>query len=409
MALLEKHSIDLALIDLDIENPLDGLSLVALANSRGAYTVILTSHEEDEVVAKGYESGAKDFITKPLSDEALSKILSRCSPHMNSGQDIENIKKKFITKDPETKSVLERLGQLRFSDKAVLLQGPSGTGKTHLARIIHELTNSDSKAPFISLNCAQFNETTLDSELFGHVKGSFTGALENKTGLIKEADGGTLFLDEIHGLSPKAQLKLLTALDQGIIYPMGANKPEKVTFKVICATSESLEELVERGYFRRDLYFRIKTFEYRLKGLKDRVCDVIPLINLKVESYERKIFIAPEAKKLIESYDWPGNVREVNDLVENWNTFGVGIVNKEDLPAKMNPKIKRVKEVNSFNDDSLSQVFDLGLKTYLEEHKSEIITKVLKITKGKQVEAAKLLNISKSQMSKEVTRMKNGK
>lgn len=408
--LLKNQTIDIALIDLDIEGRLDGLELVQMTKDLGIYSVILTSHEEDEVIGEGYKSGAKDFLNKPLSDEALEKVLKRFQTFQNQSDQFTEITKRFITNDEDTKKILRKLGSIKESSRAVLIQGPSGTGKTYLAQIIHHLTHTPD-APLVSLNCAQFNEMTIDSELFGHKKGSFTGASENKVGLIKMAERGTLFLDEIHGLSAKAQLKLLTALDQGIIYPMGANKPEKVSFKIICATSENLEDLVARGYFRKDLYFRIKTFVLNLKGLKDRKADILPLIMNEVGKGERKIFISPEAKETLLAYDWPGNVREIKDLVENWNIFGVGIVHQDDLPPKMN--LRKLSGRNASLDPRLhseealpEELFDLGIKVFLDQMRHDILLKTLKRYEGKQSAAAKALKISKSQMSKEVSRMK---
>jgi len=406
--LIEKHDFDLAIIDLDIEGNLDGLELTKISSQRGIYSVILTSHEEEEVINQGYQVGAKDFLTKPLSDQSLENLLKRFDTFKNQNGQFKEISKRFITHNNEMKEIIQKLGNLKQSSKAVLIQGPSGTGKTYLAQIIHELTHAKD-APLVSLNCAQFNEMTIDSELFGHKKGSFTGAHENKVGLIKMAEGGTLFLDEIHGLSPKAQLKLLTALDQGIIYPVGAHKPEKVSFKIICATSENLEDLVKRGYFRKDLYFRIKTFILNLLGLKDRPEDILPLLYNEVEKQERKIFISPEAKDILLQYDWPGNVREVKDLVENWNIFGVGIVHKEDLPSKMTLKssLKRESLVTTIKGEDFPQeVFDLGLKAYMDQVRQEILLQTLDKFKGKQSEAARALKMSKSQISKEVSRMR---
>ncbi|MCR9206087.1 MAG: sigma 54-interacting transcriptional regulator, partial [Halobacteriovoraceae bacterium] len=344
------------------------------------------------------------------SDEALEKVLKRFQTYESQNSQFSEITKRFITEDEETQKILRKIGSIKESSKAVLIQGPSGTGKTYLAQIIHDLTHPQ-EAPLVSLNCAQFNEMTIDSELFGHKKGSFTGATENKMGLIKMAEKGTLFLDEIHGLSPKAQLKLLTALDQGIIYPMGANKPEKVSFKIICATSENLEELVDRGYFREDLYFRIKTFILNLKGLKDRREDIFPLIMNEVSKGERKIYISPEAKTILKNYDWPGNVREIKDLVENWNIFGVGIVHKEDLPAKMigSHLPSRVKAMDSklFNENDLpEELFEMGMKEFLDKYKKVLLARTLEKYEGKQSVAAKALKISKSQMSKEVSRLR---
>ncbi len=404
---LENKEIDLALIDLDINGELDGLELVDIAAQKGIYSVVLTSHDEDGVIEKGYARGAKDFITKPMSDRALSNIMERFETFKGQSSRYNDICSKFITQDRDTLEVLKTIGNLKQSKKAVLLQGPSGTGKTHLAKIIHDVTHGDNAA-FVSLNCAQFNEMTIDSELFGHKKGSFTGAHENKEGLIKTAEGGTLFLDEVHGLSAKAQLKLLTALDQGIIYPLGANKPEKVDFKVICATSEDLEDLVRRGHFRRDLFYRIRTFVFNLKGLGQRTCDIVPLINHSIEKFERKVFISDEAKDILENYDWPGNVREVNDLVENWNAFGVGIVGPEELPAKMTLMKKIAQPSNKIEKDDLpDELFTLGLKGYIDQIKEELILKTLEKHGGKQIDAAKALMISKSHMSKEIARVRS--
>lgn len=398
--LLASQKFDICFIDLDLDQRLGGLNVVKKVKSVGSYGVIISGNDENEIIAQGYSYGCMDYLTKPVNQSAIELIFRRFETTQNAGKIDKLLQERFITQDEQTLDSLEIIKRVNLSKKAVLLNGESGTGKTCLARIIHEASSGED-TPFVSLNCSQFNDNTLESELFGHVKGSFTGAHKDKVGLIKKAEGGTLFLDEVHSLSNKAQQKLLTAIETGVIYPLGSEKSQKVNFRVICATCESLEELIAQGKFRRDLYYRIKTFVIYLKPLGERKCDIKPLIEYRLSKLARKIVVADEAMKALESYSWPANAREVEDMVENWDVMGLGIVNLNDLPEYVtNAKIELNTEGQFFTPVQLDILKQAGLKEFLEIVKQAAIDMTLEAFNGKQVEAAKSLGVSKSFISK---------
>lgn len=405
LKLLSEETFDIGFFDLDLEERLGGLKLVSKAKSLGLYSVILSSNDTNEIIKQGYLMGCMDYLVKPISKKATELVFQKFSL-LSEGERIEDIiQQKFITKDIQTLDTLEIIKKINLSDKSILLTGESGTGKTCLARIIHEVTCSKTQ-PFVSLNCSQFNETTIDSELFGHVKGAFTGALKDKKGLIEKSKDGTLFLDEVHSLSSRAQQKLLKALDEGIIYPVGSEKPIYVKFRIICATCEQIDELIGKGLFRRDLYYRIKTFELFLKPLRERRDDILPLINFYLNKKERRIVLSDEAEEVLLKYSWPANTREIEDLVENWHVQGVGIVTLNDLPKSILDDEVEVDGDNFFTPDQFKLIEELGLREFTDLMKEKAILYAMDNKNGKQVEAAKQLGISKSSMSKALDKLR---
>lgn len=407
LKLLNLQKFDLCFIDLDLNERLGGLNIVKKVKSVGSYGVVISGNDENEIIAQGYSYGCMDYLTKPVNQNAIELIFKRYET-INNGAKIDRlIQERFITLDEQTLDSLEIIKRVNLSKKAVLLNGESGTGKTCLAKIIHEASSSEG-SPFVSLNCSQFNDNTLESELFGHVKGSYTGAHKDKEGLIKKAEGGTLFLDEVHSLSNKAQQKLLTAIETGVIYPLGSEKPLKVNFRVICATCESLEDLIAKGEFRRDLYYRIKTFVIYLKPLSQRKVDIKPLINHYLSKKTRRIVVADDAMKALENYSWPANAREVEDVVENWDIMGLGFVQLADLPDYIKHSSNEIQiEGNFFTPLQLDILKSAGLKEFLEIIKQAAIDMTLESFNGKQIEAAKSLGVSKSFISKNLGKGKD--
>lgn len=397
--IMDEQLFDLAIFDLDLEVKLGGLKLVEKAKRIGLYNIILSANEANDIIKEGYFLGCMDYLTKPISEKACDLVFKKYDLIHNSEKVESLIQKRFITEDEQTLNSLEIIKRINLSDKSVLITGESGTGKTCLAKLIHDISTGE-KTPFVSLNCSQFNESTIDSELFGHVKGAFTGALKDKIGLIEKSENGTLFLDEVHSLSTRAQQKLLKALDEGIIYPVGSEKPKLVKFKVICASCEDLNNLIVEGSFRRDLYYRIKTFEIHLNPLRKRKKDILPLINYYLGKFDRKMILSEEVENALLEYNWPANTREIEDIVENWNVLGVGVVNLSDLPEHMTSLSSKIIDEDFFTADQFRLLNEIGLKEFTEILKEKAIKLSLDQNNGKQVEAAKRLKMSKSAMSK---------
>lgn len=407
LALLDEQLYDLAVFDLDLEERFAGFKLVAKAKRLGLYNIILSANESNDIVKEGYILGCMDYLAKPISSKACDLVFQKFFLINNTQKVEEMIQERFISVDPQTIDMLEIIKRINLSEKTVLITGESGTGKTCLAQIIHDVTKGPDR-PFISLNCSQFNDLTIDSELFGHVKGAFTGAIKDKMGLIEKSKGGTLFLDEVHSLSARAQQKLLKTLDDGIIYPMGSERPKSVKFRVICASCEQLEGLMAAGKFRQDLYFRIKTFELHLRPLRERKVDILLLLQFYINKGERKMVLSSEVEKALINYHWPANTREIEDLVENWNMQSVGIVQLENLPARMRAPAASLADAEFFTGEQCRMLNELGLKEFTNLIKKTAITKTLKEKNGKQVEAARKLKMSKSALSKALDKMQGG-
>lgn len=407
LSVMDEQLFDIAVFDLDLEVKLGGLKLVEKAKRLGLYNIVLSSNDANDIIKEGYLLGCMDYLVKPISDKACELVFQRYDLVTNS-QRVENIlEKRFVTKDKQTLETLEIIKRINLSDKSVLITGESGTGKTCLAQVIHDVTKGE-KNSFVSLNCSQFNESTIDSELFGHTKGAFTGALKDKIGLIEQSKDGTLFLDEVHSLSLRAQQKLLKALDEGIIYPVGSEKPKHVNFRVIAATCEHLEELMVEGKFRRDLYYRIKTFELNLKPLRERKDDILPLVEFYLSKNERKVVLTDEVEEALINYTWPANTREIEDLIENWNVQSVGIAKLENLPERMSSPSATVVDEDFFTEEQYKILSQVGLKDFTDLIKETAITMALKEKNGKQIEAARKLQISKSSMSKALDKINGG-
>jgi transcriptional regulator with PAS, ATPase and Fis domain len=282
--------------------------------------------------------------------------------------------------------VYQLISKVAATDSTVLISGESGTGKELAARAIH--TNSRRSAkPFVAVNCAALAESLLESELFGHEKGAFTGALNQRKGRLEFADGGTIFLDEIGELSPGLQTKLLRVLQEREFERVGGNKPIKVDIRVIAATNQDLDAAIAAGAFRRDLFFRLNVVELKMPALRDRAEDVPMLGNFFVVKYSDKcnrrvLGISPEAQKLLQSYDWPGNVRELENAIERAVVMGsTEHLLSEDLPES-------VLETSSPQAELMG-----GYHDSVTSSKKQIILEAINKADGSFTEAAKLLGL----------------
>lgn len=397
-SLLTEEYFDIAFLDLDLDRKLAGLELAKMAKLRGIYAIITTGHTEDTIIQQAYQFGCQDYLTKPINQKALDLVLRRYNS-FDSEQRVEDlIKKNYITNHEKTLNELNIIKKIGLTNKPILLKGPSGTGKRVVAHIIRE-TLKTSKDKFVEINCAQFTETLIESELFGHKKGSFTGANEDKIGLLSKADDGIVFLDEIHSLTKSAQQKLMKAVEEKEFYPVGANKPIKSNFKVICATCEDLLELVAEKKFRPDFYARISSIQIELFPLKDRKDDILPLINFYNDKFARKISITEETKKLLLTLDWKNNTRDIETLVEYWQIHGFGIITPNEIPAQLK-ETSFEKHVSNLSKKDIKKIQELGLKNYLDSLKLQIVETFVQMSSGNQKEAATLLGCSKQFVGK---------
>lgn len=381
-ALIAGDSIDLYIIDLDLEYPLAGLDLLdSLKDLRGE-KIILTGRDEDQVVDEAFARGAAAFLLKPFSKNQLENILRRYDPRFVEVAD--QFQRDYGL--PENQ-VLELKGCLQ-SELPVLLLGESGTGKTRLAEELHHLS-SKKDGPFISLNCSALTETLLESTLFGHKKGAFTGAISDQLGKLELADGGTLFLDEIGCMPLSTQTKLLKAVEEMRFYPVGSATPRRVQFRLMAATCDRLHEMVESGRFREDLYFRLKGHCLTLPPLRTNPTHLKKIIKRLLNQKGQRMSVSPEAWDKLLHYPWPGNYRELSREIEKLRESVSGILRPSDLEGLGEKK----REVQN-NSDLYSRAKERGLKNLLAEIEQELIERGLQENRGQVRQTLKQLKIS---------------
>jgi len=350
LRLLADHRFDIALVDIKMPG-MDGLELQQrMADADPDLTVvIMTAYASVESAVKALKAGAYDYVTKPFDPEELSHLVQRASEHRTLKSENVRLKERLeeiSTPDPivGTSAGMERVRELiaavANSDATVLIKGESGTGKELVARAIHA-RSPRRYGPLVVVNCGALAEGVLESELFGHEKGAFTGAHERHKGKFELADGGTIFLDEIGDVSQKVQVELLRVIEDKAVVRVGGQEPIRVDFRVVAATNQDLEEMVERGDFREDLFWRLNVFTIEIPPLRRRPEDVPALARHFLDHYtramnRRPMELAPEALDALRSYAWPGNVRELQNALERAVVVGTPpTVRVADLPVRV--------------------------------------------------------------------------
>jgi len=409
------NRIDLVIADLMMPE-MSGIELLNKARiiDPALEFIVMTAFASVDTAIEALKNGAFDYITKPFQvDEikiAVRKIEERkkiksenrmLKQQLSSGFDT------FITADPNTLKILRLAQKVANSDTTILILGDSGAGKEVLSKAIHSESNR-SKKPFVSVNCGALPESLLESELFGHIKGSFTGAVKDKQGLFAAADKGTIFLDEIGETSPSIQVKLLRALEEKTITPVGGTKPVTVDVRIIAATNAKLEKMVKKGEFRPDLYYRLNVFPLTIPPLKDRPKDIPLLANFFVKRHcarmelpERNI--DPQTMKLLKSYSWPGNVRQLENMLERAILLAKG---ESILPADL-PEL--LEELNNTGTSSTTTILSNSIMNQaadLETIEKAYIYYVLSQTNWQKAKAAKLLGIDTSTLYRKIERYK---
>jgi len=390
-ALLQKESFDLLLLDYRLPDG-NGLDVLAAAHRQHAElpVIIMTSFHDIRTAVRAIRSGAFDYITKPVNPEellmVLEEALSRRSRKTAPAGDISG----FIRGESDvSKQLYEYIRLVAPTDMSVILQGESGTGKEQAARMIHALSKRTGK-PFVAIDCGALSNELAASELFGHVKGAFTGALQDKKGQFEAAKGGTLFLDEVGNLSYEVQVKLLRALQEREIQPVGSNRTVKVDVRIITATNDDLNASVKNGSFREDLYHRLNEFKIKLPTLKERGGDMDIFISHFVKQSARELDreikgIAPDVRDLFYRYDWPGNLRELKNIVKRSVLLAKDQwITAETLPEEMVHAIEHPRRQD-----------EPDLKAVQAANEKELIMKTLKEVKYNKSKAARLLNIDR--------------
>lgn len=407
------------LVILDLNLPgMDGLELCRKirSNPRGPYTVILvvTARDSAEDLQAVLDGGADDYVTKPIDPKLFSIRLAIAERRVRDLSALRTANEKIafleeqsrsrtffqglIGRCPAMQEVYRRVRLAAESDVTVLILGESGTGKELVAGAIHSLSVRSAR-PFIGINCSAIPESLLESELFGHVKGAFTGAVADKAGVFAAASGGTLFLDEIGEMSPSLQVKLLRVLQERQIQRVGDARPARIDVRLMTATHRNLETILSSGQLREDFYYRIKVFEIVLPPLRGRVEDIPLLVNHFISEFSRRYQkpvegIRQEALLKLIAYPWPGNVRELRNTIERafvairGNQIGV-----EDLP----PEIREARPAPM-------AVARPAMNAAADALDEERIIEALRVSRGNQSQAAKNLGVSRVTLWKKIRR-----
>jgi len=352
-----KDRYDIALLDIKMPG-MDGLELQArLAEATPDLTiVIMTAYASVDSAVQALKAGAYDYVTKPFDPEELSLLMRRASEHRSL--QMENVRLKenidaiaapspIIGSSPEMLRVLELVRAVAATDATALIKGDSGTGKELVARAIHA-QSSRRYNPMVVVNCGALSEGLLESELFGHEKGAFTGAEYRHKGKFELADGGTIFLDEIGAVGMHVQVDLLRVLEDKAVTRVGGQAPFPVSFRVIAATNQNLEDMVRKGEFRDDLFWRLNVFAIELPPLRTRKSDITVLAEHFLESFacamnRKPMKLSPEVEDAILAYSWPGNVRELQNAIERAVVVGCAPeVRLEDLPVRVTQSPRKV-------------------------------------------------------------------
>ncbi len=386
----------------DIRMPrMDGIQFLEEAKKiRADSTIIMMSaYGTLDTAVEAMKLGAYDYISKPFKPDEIVLTLKKSEERERLRKENiylrKEVKKEYnfsniISKNEKMRAVFDTIEKVARYKSTILISGESGTGKELVAKAIH--FNSDrSGSPFVAINCGAIPENLLESELFGHVKGSFTDAVRTKKGLFEEAHGGTLFLDEIGELPLALQVKLLRVLQDGEIRRIGDSKPIKIDVRIIAATVKDLDEAVKAGSFRDDLFYRLNVLPIKLPPLRERKEDIPILVDHFMAKFGESlgkdvISITPEALKILLRYSWPGNVRELENMVERGLVLSeTEAIDVENLP----PEVHRVDAHSPF-----SQLEEYSIKKAAKILETELIKKALRKTRGNHTHASRLLEIS---------------
>lgn len=385
---LNERTYDLVLTDIELGSN-SGVEIIPTIVRKGAHCIVVSSYECEEVIEKAYNLGAKHYLAKFKLKEFLPIYINKFLQE-RSARFEHFLKEEFITQDEELIQDLKNLCDINWKNQSLFISGPTGTGKSLLGKLIHDITHTDSK--LIHLNCAEVAENLLESELFGHEKGAFTGADQRKDGKLKLAQGGTLFLDEVGTMPLSMQQKLLKALDEKTFYPVGSSTPVKTDFTLITATCEDLQAKIARREFREDLFFRISGFQFRLKPLCERTNDVEILLRHFQKSSSRRFVIKPEAMEALKKYPWPGNVRELMKLSERLSQNLNGVI---DLNA-IKTFLKATPSIPNATEGWEEHVLQYGLRSYINYMEKKAVEESMKRNSGKITACIKELKISSS-------------
>ena len=407
---IDKYEFDLVLVDLKLPD-INGLDLIRQTRERDLSVpiVVITGYGTIQNAVEAMRLGANDFLPKPFEPDELRLVVQRnLKAHRLAIENLylrEELRKKegerkIIGKSPQMEALFRQVTTIAATDSTVLITGESGTGKGLLARYIHD-NSSRKDFPFVSVDCSTLVPTLFESELFGHVKGAFTGAESNKVGKFELASGGTLFLDEIGNVNLELQAKLLKAVEEKEISRVGSHRVTRVDVRIIAATNKDLRKEVEKGAFREDLFFRLNVLALRTPPLRDRQGDIPELVRYFLQVFGKKysregLTVTPALLGIFEEYHWPGNIRELENIIERLVIFSRGrIIDVDDLAlagVRIGERIeKKAEPITSYGPLTQKDGTPLSLNEMEKIH----VLSVLEQTGGNRSEAARILGIDR--------------
>jgi two-component system response regulator PilR (NtrC family) len=401
---LERGSYDLVLCDILMPDG-NGLDLLKDIKSNGSHNtavVMMTAYTSTKSAIEAMKLGAADYVSKPFDVEELKIVAQKALESSQLASENVYLRRELeqkytfnniIGKSPRMQSIFSLIERIARTSSTVLIHGESGTGKELIARAIHFASPRSSRR-FLSINCGALPENLLESELFGHERGAFTGAVREKKGLFQEADRGTLFLDEIGEMTPSMQVKLLRALQEKVVRKVGGTEEEPVDVRIIAATNQDLEARIATNDFREDLYYRINVLPIHLPPLRARREDIPLLVEHFLQKYCREMDLPPrqisiEAMQMLESYEWPGNVRELENVIERALALSHSeTITTRDLPVHLLTNRRIHPDLIQLPEEGLD------LEAYLEDIRAQLMVQALERSRGVQTQAAELLGMS---------------
>jgi two-component system, NtrC family, response regulator AtoC len=396
LEILENRPVDIVLTDVRMP-VMDGMELLKIVKGKYPETdvVVMTGFGSIQAAVEATKLGAYDYITKPFDMEEFRRVFQRLSKLRELSAENKLLKEKLSTHEgfpilvgssPKIQKIYRLISKAATGRHPVLILGESGTGKELVARAIHNRSPWRDR-PFVPIDCGALAPTLIETELFGHVRGAFTGATQNRVGMLASAHGGTVFLDEIGELPVELQVKLLRALQEREIKPIGSNERTRVDARIIAATNQDVEAAIRRGSLRKDLYFRLNVVSIKVPPLRERKSDVPTLVHYFIEKYQGEADpvteISYEAMTRLMSYNWPGNVRELENCIQRALVLGTGpVIQARDLPSNVLYHVGPSLEAPDVST--------------LEDLERRAILQALRTTGGDRLQAAKLLGIGKT-------------
>ena len=408
--MIEEGDYDVVVTDL-VMTDVDGLGILAKAKSDlpDAEVILMTGHGSIPSAVTAMQQGAFNYLLKPLDIAQLRTVTEKAAQSVSLRRTNLELHRRLDEKfgfqgvvgdSPQMREVIERLKRIAPTKASVLIEGATGTGKELVAQAIHQNSPRKNK-PFVALNCAALSENILESELFGHVKGAFTDASADRVGKFEYAHGGTLFLDEVGDMPMATQIKLLRVLENSQITRVGSNEPIHVNVRILSATNRDLEESIEEGAFRRDLYHRLKVVTIRLPTLLERSADIPALIEHFIKQFAKQHGkqikgVSSAARRRLLAYDWPGNVRQLRNVVESMIVVDYdGLLDCDDLPDELAEPSAPAAETPG---NSLAALVGKPL----QEIERLFIAETLRVTDGNREEAANMLGIGERTLYRKI-------